>query len=120
MKRFLALGASVIFVGISGVVLAQNKAVIPPKPSPAAAAQVTAKYPNNHAIYKRVREQMKQISLDLHSKKITKAQADARREKLNSIHKQQVEFIRANGKNDLTSDQKSQLDSALDNATSAQ
>jgi hypothetical protein len=72
------------------------------------------KNPNAHAVHKHLRQQMKQIQVDLKTGKITEAQAKAKRDQLRTVHQQAVDLKRQNGGNDLTENQKTQLNSSMD------
>lgn len=70
--------------------------------------------PNLHQINTRLRAQWKLIQQGVKSGKVTKDQASALRSDLKSVRQQEVGFIKQDGKQDLTTDQVSQLSALLD------
>ncbi len=72
-----------------------------------------------HGVNLQLRAQMRQIQKNLKAGKITKAQAQAARENLRNVRKQELEFLRQGNQKDITTDQKSQLQGLLDQNTDA-
>ena len=117
MKR-LILVASVMFLGVSlsfaATSLPTPKAV---KSFPTRVAMPKAVVTPNPAmrnVNMRMMEQMRDISRAVHSGKISKDQAKTLREQVKAIRKQQLDFMKLNGKRDMTPDQVSQINQALD------
>jgi hypothetical protein len=102
MKRFLILAVSILFLGITNLVLAQSNT------SP------NTKNPNAHEVHKKLRDQIRQIQQDLKSGKITESEAKTRRENLRSVHEEEKQFRHQNGGKDLTASQANQLKASLD------
>ena len=69
---------------------------------------------NIHSVNVRLKQQMRQVRKDLKAGKLTKDQAKAAFAKFKSIRQQELQFFRQNGKKEITSDQKNQLNAALD------
>lgn len=105
MKKFSFLPIACILAGIVGLAFAQT-------PVPTVKAGV--KYPVAINVNMRMMQQMQAISKAFHSGKITKEQAKAQRDQLRTIRKQQLDFMKLNGKKDLTTDQVNQINQALD------
>jgi len=105
MRKISFLAISIILAGMVSLAFAQT-------PVPTIKAGV--KNPAVLNVNMRMMQQMQAISKALHSGKITKEQAKAQRDQLRSIRKQQLDFMKLNGKKDLTADQVSQLNQSLD------
>ena len=116
MKRLiLAAVAATITMGVS-LAQAATSAPTPVKASKAVSAPKAVVTPNPalNNVNARMMEQIQQIKKNLHAGKITKAQAKEQRDKVKAIRKQQLDFMKANGKKMLTPDQESQINQALD------
>ncbi len=121
MKRFILVAVTAIIT--MGVSLAQaattaptpgTKAVAPMPTRVALPKGVVTPNPALKNINIKMMEQMRDIAKAQHSGKITKDQAKVLRDKVKSIRKQQLDFMKANGKKAMTPDQESQINQALD------
>jgi hypothetical protein len=74
----------------------------------------TGKHQNMFLINMRFRDQWKQIAMGEKSGKISSQQVSSFKESLKTIHLKEREFLKQDGKSDLTSDQTSQLNQMLD------
>ncbi len=114
MKRLILVAvAAIITMGVS---LAQATTSAP-TPGPKAVSAPKAVVTPNPALKNiniKMMEQMRDIAKAQHSGKITKDQAKGLRDKVKSIRKQQLDFMKANGKKAMTPDQESQINQALD------
>jgi len=92
--------------------------IVWPKGKPGAASAVHAPAPNTnmHGLNMKLRQQMRQVRIDLKAGKLTKEQAKAAFEKLKAVRMQENQYFRQNGQKDITADQKSQLEQMLDQA----
>ncbi len=88
-------------------------------PAPRTAPRAPLPPSNMHGVNLQLRAQMRQIQKNLKAGKITKAQAQAARENLRNVRKQELEFLRQGNQKDITTDQKSQLQGLLDQNTDA-
>lgn len=110
MKKLILSLMAILFLGVTGLATAQTG----PAKTPRAVTHSNAKNPNAHALHKRVKQQMRQIQVDLKAGKITQAQAKAKRDNLMALHKQIREMRNLNGGRDLSDDQAKQFNASLD------
>ncbi len=75
--------------------------------------QVSRAGSNIHSVNIVLRQQMRQIQKDRKSGKLTEVQAKAAWENLKSLRRQELEYFKQNGEKEITSEQKSELTSAL-------
>ena len=102
MKKITVVLMVLLFLGIGGFAGAAPPGSGHPK------------NPNAHELYKRIRREMRQIQLDLKSGKISQAQAEARRKKVQDAHDKASRYRRSNGDGDLSQRQKDELNGSLD------
>lgn len=110
MKKLILLVASVILMGTVGMVVAQTPVV--------SKTPVVGTHPIPNDVNSKMRQAMELIHKDLHSGKITKAQADSLKQQVMAVRKQELGFFKANGNHQLTDTQKSQLTTSLDSIIS--
>ncbi len=79
----------------------------------------TSTHPNSFAVNKRLRDYMQQIQKDIKTRKLTKQEAQNLRVKLKAVRVQELQFLKANGSNELTIDQANQLNKDLDDIGAA-
>ena len=121
MKRFIALSASMMLVGVTGLAMAQSKTPVA-VPAPKTISGTPSPGTPLHALNERLRADMMQIQKDLKAGKLTKAQADSLKAQVKAIRKQELADFKANGNGStgspqgrqLTADQISALNQELD------
>ncbi len=108
-----------IFTGILNLGFSWAQNIIPTpnhnpgfKGTPSGKLQPTG--PNMHAINLRVRSQLQQVHEDLRSGKLTNDQAKAIMIKLKSVRQLELKFFRENNQREITTEQKNQIDTVLD------
>src|SRR5438046_87583 len=69
----------------------------------------TSTHPNSFAVNNRLRDYMQQIQKDIKTRKLTKQEAQNIRVKLKAVRVQELQFLKANGSNELTTEQTNQL-----------
>ena len=106
MKKLSLLVASVILMGVTGFVNAQTPVV--------SKTPVVTSHPMPNDVNFKMRQAMMLIHKDLHSGKITKAQADSLKAQVKAIRKQELADFKSNGNHQLTDAQKSQISTSLD------
>jgi hypothetical protein len=68
---------------------------------------------NIHAVNLQLRQQMRQVRMDVKLGKLTQAQAKDVWERLKSVRVQELQFFKQNGQHEVTADQKNQLNQIL-------
>jgi hypothetical protein len=112
MKKLVALMVSVFFMGATGLALAQDAA--PAESTPTAKPAMKGTHPRIHEIEARLKEQHKRIAAGVKAKKLTKDEAKGLHAKVKAVGDQMKDFIKQNGKMDLTEDQQKKLNASLD------
>ncbi|HEY5039178.1 MAG TPA: hypothetical protein VIJ93_08925 [bacterium] len=82
--------------------------------APTSSSNPSVTNPQVHQINMRLRAQMRLVQQGFKSGKLTKDQAASLRTDLKSVRQQEMAFFKQNGKKDLTTNQQTQLDQALD------
>jgi|SRR5579859_2353544 len=121
MRKLTSLMVSVFFAGATGLALAQDVGSTPsaaPADKPAM-KEKGGKHPRIHEIEARLKEQHKRIREGVKSKKLTKDEAKDLSAKVKAVGDQMRDFIKQNGKKELTEDQQKQLNAALDETSKA-
>jgi len=108
MKKLISLVFSMFLIGITGLALAQDTAAAP-KPA----------HPRIHEVHQRMKMQEVRIEKGVQSGKLTSEQAQAMRAQLKAVQGQMEADYQANGKRELTEDQKAQLNQMLDQNSKA-
>ena len=121
MKKLSLLVASSFLVGTVGMAIAQTKT---PVVSHTPVAGLTnspqlGPHPMPNDVNFKMRQAMELIHKDVHTGKITKAQADSDKAQVMAVRKQELADFKANGNHQLTDTQKSQISSSLDGIISA-
>lgn len=106
MKKLFACILALLFVSTAGSLVAQDTATAP-KPA----------HPRIHEVHARMKEQMKRIDAGVKSGKLTPDQAKALKDQIKAVQAQMEADYQANGKRELTDDQKAQLNQMLDQSS---
>jgi hypothetical protein len=110
MKKYQMVLILVIWgAGTAGMGFAQTKPV-----SSSYSAHSSGKFNSSvHTVNVQLRQQMRQVRMDVKSGKLTQAQAKEVWERLKNVRVQELEFFKQNGQHEVTEDQKSQLSQIL-------
>ena len=111
MNIIITFALATIMILPAGMAFAQNKPVSTRIPSVHSGGM---KNSNLRQVSMRIRDQKRQIAMELKGGKITKEQAKAARLGLKETKKKELEFRRQNHNKELTADQKGHLDKMLD------
>lgn len=120
MKGITSFAASLLFIGSTGLVLAQDATPVTGHP----AAQSAMKWDNPHfaEIHSRMRNQRERIAAGLKSGKLTQDQAKALEDKVEAVRGQMrsdFEQNKQSGQKGLTDGQFQQLNQMLDDSSQA-
>jgi hypothetical protein len=107
MKKIICF--SILFLGITSLVLAQVKTTVTGHGS----FQNNVANTPTHTFNVQLRKSINEINKDFKSGKLTKAQSLAAREQIKAIRIQELGFFKQNGNKQLTSDQLTQLNQSL-------
>lgn len=116
MKRILKIVVEILLLGIAGFAMAQSKTPTPGKSASVGVLSGSIGSPQanpTHNLNFRLRQDMMQINKDVHSGKLTQAQATTLRTQILAVRKQELADMKSNGNKQLTSDQEAQLGQSL-------
>jgi hypothetical protein len=122
MKRLAMLAASILFVGSTGLVMAQDTApATTPAPmgTPGMNNGMKGEHPRIHEVRERLKRQHMRIMAAVKAGKLTKDEGKALHEKVKSIGDEMRADIKSNGKTELTEDQFKQLNDELNTNSEA-
>jgi hypothetical protein len=115
MKNFYVVLISMLCLFSTGFALAQTIPSTGPRANhlgsgvKAIPTPHSPRNPNLKGVDKHLAQHMQKVHADLKAGRITKAQANAERDKVKAAHKQGLGFYKANGKKDLTDSQAMQV-----------
>jgi hypothetical protein len=107
MRKIVSTLLSLLFMGTTGLALAQTTT-----------APAMHPHPRIHEVRTRIADQYARIKAGLKSGKLTEDQAKALRVQLKAVHDQMMADFQTNGKRELTEDQLKQLNQMLDENSS--
>jgi hypothetical protein len=123
MKRLLSFAVSLLLMGSTGLVLAQDAAPAttdsPAANAPAAQGAKKGGHPRIKEVRARIQDQYKRVHEGIKAKKITKDEAKDLKAKIDAVRGQMKADIQQNGKKELTEDQLNQLNQMLDDNSKA-
>ena len=120
MKKLILLVVSSILAGTVAVAAAQTKTPVVNATLAAGSkgSPQLGPHPMPNDVNFKMRQAMELIHKDVHSGKITKAQAESDKAQVMAVRKQELADFKANGNHQLTDTQKSQISSSLDSIIS--
>lgn len=122
MKRLALLAASILFVGSTGLVMAQDTAPAAtpaPAETPAMNKMMKGEHPRIHEVRERLKRQHMRIMAAVKAGKLTQDEGKTLHEKVKSIGDEMRADIKSNGKTELTEDQFKQLNDELNTNSEA-
>jgi len=117
MSKKIYLTSAVFFFLFFSVTINSLTFALPSTESHSSASAKS--YPVRHSVHVRIRTQIRDIKMSLKSKKLSPSEAKNLKLSLLKVRKQELVFLKQNGSQDLTSDQKSQLDQMMDKNSSS-
>jgi len=107
MNKLVTYAASLLFLGATGLALADTGSAPASKP-------MMHPHPRIHEVHHRMRDINDRIIQGVKSGKLTKEQAQALRQQLKAIQQEMEADYKTNGKRELTEDQQKQQNQELD------
>jgi hypothetical protein len=122
MKRLASFAVSVLFIGSTGLALAQDATPVTGTTAATSSPVTKGKHPHFDEIHGRMKEQRERIMAGVKSGKLTKDEAKSLMEKVKAVGEQMKSDFqqnKQNGQKGLTDEQVQQLNQMLDDNSKA-